>query len=84
MKFQRLPLKLVLASQKKSNQTAAENTGLTRHDLYFPPQYAKYTFISDKVPDKPKMDLGGMQQQQQQHHQQQPQHEAMQQQHHQL
>ena len=43
---------------------------------------AKYTFISDKVPDKPKMDLGGMQQQQ--HHQQQPQHEAMQQQHHQL
>ena len=43
---------------------------------------AKNTFISDKVPDKPKMDLGGMQQQQ--HHQQQPQHEAMQQQHHQL
>ena len=43
---------------------------------------AEYTFISDKVPDKPKMDLGGMQQQQ--HHQQQPQHEAMQQQHHQL
>ena len=30
MKFQRLPLKLVLASQKKSNQTAAVNTGLTR------------------------------------------------------